>query len=128
MIAVNTEIMTCWPILSKAFWHFCDLYKIDFQSIKTLFSLSDEQLINYHKQSVLPQLENYMEIVQYFLRIHAHLHIIFGQQNQVIYNWLHVKRPEFDDLSALEYILKNPEQVLEKLIHIENYLKSIVTS
>ena len=123
MTAENTEVMNCWPILSKAFWNFCDLYRIDSFSVCKLLQMNEHECLRYQRLDTLPEIAECIEIVKIIMHIHAYLHVIFNKQNNVIHNYFHVKRPWLKEMTILEYILQDNSKILLNLKFVENYLR-----
>lgn len=119
---MNIEIMNYWPILSKAFWKFCDLYKLSEDQIKALLGANNHEYEKYSRLKTLPANDYCCELVDTTLHIHKNLFMLFGQQKKVIYNYLHVPRKQFDNLTILEYVMRDNTKIIENLRQVKESL------
>lgn len=113
--------------LGKAFWRMAELYELNRQEQALLLGIkyNRQRLMKLENEAKIPDDPDKYYRVGHLLGIHKNLRILFPHNRELVYEWLHRKREQFGDRSALDFIKENPVESLVRIAAIRRMLDQI---
>lgn len=117
-------------VLGKAFWRLINLFEFNREEQAALLGLSGGNraaLKAYAEKETIPEREEVFLRVGMLLGIVKNLRIIFphAENRDMVYNWMKIKRDEFGNKSAIEYIKEEPYESFSRLFTVRRMLDRI---
>jgi hypothetical protein len=116
--------------LGKAFWRTVQFFGFNREEQAALLGLSKDNrsaLKMYAEKETIPGREDVFFRVGMLMGIVKNLRILFphAENRDMVHRWMKIKRDEFNNKSAIEYIKEDPHESFARLFAIRRMLDQI---
>lgn len=110
-------------VLARAFWKLAHHYNLTRNEQAFLLGMKPTRRIqNLEDRKEIPLEADKFARVGNLLGIHKNLRILFPENREVVYSWLKTKRPEFQGMSALDWIVESEMDSFRRLFTVRRML------